>query len=79
MKTKTTLTRRALALCMSVLMLMTAWVFVAPTKAAAASTWNGSQDNPGSSGYTDENNIIQAKKLGENSLERILKAICGGQ
>ena len=27
----------------------------------------------------DENNIIQAKKLGENSLERILKAICGGQ
>ena len=25
----------------------------------------------------DENNIIQAKKLGENSLEGILKAICG--
>ena len=26
----------------------------------------------------DENNIIQAKKLGENSLENIIKAICGG-
>ena len=38
MKTKTTATRRVLALFMSVLMLMTAWVFVAPTKAAAAVT-----------------------------------------
>ncbi len=27
----------------------------------------------------DENNIIQAKKLGENSLEGILKAICGNE
>ena len=27
----------------------------------------------------DENNVIQAKKLGENSLENIIKAICGGQ
>ena len=35
MKTKTTATRRVLALFMSVLMLMTAWVFVAPTKAKA--------------------------------------------
>ena len=44
MKTKTTLTRRVLALCMSVLMLMTAWVFVAPTKAAAEpdiDVWQG--------------------------------------
>jgi len=38
MKTKTTLTRRVLALCMSVLMLMTAWVFVAPTASAAVLT-----------------------------------------
>ncbi len=44
MKTKTTLTRRVLALCMSVLMLLTAWVFVAPTKAAAEpdiDVWQG--------------------------------------
>ena len=34
MKTKTTATRRVLALFMSVLMLMTAWVFVAPTASA---------------------------------------------
>ena len=27
----------------------------------------------------DENNIIQAKKLGETSLENILTAICGTQ
>ena len=27
----------------------------------------------------DENNVIQAKKLGENSLENIIKAICGGE
>ena len=41
--TKTTC-KRALALCMSVLMLMTAWVFVAPTKAAAEpdiDVWQG--------------------------------------
>ena len=35
MKIKTTATRRVLALFMSVLMLMTAWVFVAPTASAA--------------------------------------------
>ena len=40
MKTKTTATRRVLALFMSVLMLMTAWVFVAPTKADAATAGN---------------------------------------
>ena len=51
MKTKTTLTRRVLALCMSVLMLLTAWVFVAPTKAAAASTWDGSIGDPGAAYY----------------------------
>jgi len=27
----------------------------------------------------DENNIIQAKKLGEESIERVIQAICGGQ
>ena len=27
----------------------------------------------------DENNIIQAKKLGENSLEGVLKSICGNE
>ncbi|MBR6313283.1 MAG: InlB B-repeat-containing protein [Clostridia bacterium] len=35
-KTKTTTARRALALVMTVLMLMSAWVFIAPTKAKAA-------------------------------------------
>ncbi|MBQ3894200.1 MAG: hypothetical protein II739_02635, partial [Clostridia bacterium] len=34
-KTKTTTARRTLALVMTVLMLMTVWVFVAPTKAVA--------------------------------------------
>ena len=34
----------------------------------------------GQCGYLiDENNVIQAKKLGENSLENIIKAICGGE
>ena len=42
MKTKTTATRRVLALFMSVLMLMTAWVFVAPTKAAAYDNYSKS-------------------------------------
>ena len=27
----------------------------------------------------DENNIIQAKKLGENSIEEVLKAFCGAK
>ena len=58
MKTKTTLTRRVLALCMSVLMLMTAWVFVAPTKvAAAADVWDGTWDGSGFS----NNHITSAK------------------
>ncbi len=35
-KTKTTTARRTLALVMTVLMLMSAWVFIAPTKAKAA-------------------------------------------
>lgn len=39
-RTRTTTPRRALALVMSVLMLMTAWVFVAPTKADAATAGN---------------------------------------
>ena len=34
-KTKTTTARRALALVMTVLMLMSAWVFIAPMKAAS--------------------------------------------
>ena len=37
-KTKTTTPRRALALVMTVLMLMSAWVFIAPMQAAAAVT-----------------------------------------
>ncbi len=58
MKTKTTLTRRVLALCMSVLMLLTAWVFVAPTKAAAAAdVWDGTWDGSGFS----NNHITSAK------------------
>ncbi len=58
MKTKTTTARRALALCMSVLMLLTAWVFVAPTKAAAAAdVWDGTWDGSGFS----NNHITSAK------------------
>ncbi len=58
MKTKTTTARRVLALCMSVLMLMTAWVFVAPTKvAAAADVWDGTWDGSGFS----NNHITSAK------------------
>lgn len=37
-RAKTTAPRRALALCMSVLMLLSAWVFVAPTKTAAVNS-----------------------------------------
>ncbi|MBQ4366176.1 MAG: hypothetical protein II804_07935, partial [Clostridia bacterium] len=54
--TKTT-GKRVLALCMSVLMLLTAWVFVAPTKAFAADVWDGTWDGSGFS----NNHITSAK------------------
>ena len=54
--------RRALALCMSVLMLLTAWVFVAPTKASAASVWNGTTvSNPGASEYVESGSTLTLK------------------
>ncbi len=66
MKTKTTLTRRVLALFMSVLMLMTAWVFVAPERADAATagsyTWRvyvNSRNDTG--GWNSEQMIVRGK------------------
>ena len=56
MKKAKTTARRSLAVVMSLLMLMTAWVFVAPTKASAASTWDGSIGDPGSSLYYSSGN-----------------------
>ena len=54
--------KRVLALCMSVLMLMAAWVFVAPTKAAAAAdVWDGTWDGSGFSGGVTEFTISSAK------------------
>ncbi|MBR6314635.1 MAG: hypothetical protein IKR49_08400, partial [Clostridia bacterium] len=72
-RTKTTTTRRVLALCMSVLMLLTAWVFVAPTKAAAASTWDGTIGDPGSAYYYNSGNdyYLESAKALVHFLNRI--------
>ena len=54
MKSKTTLPRRVLSIALSVLMLLSTWVFVAPDmlpKASAVSTWNGTVADPGSTDY----------------------------
>ena len=53
--------KRVLSLCMSVLMLMTTWVFAAPTTALAADVWDGTWDGSGFSGGVLEFTITSAK------------------